>query len=364
MAVGIPVQEWEEARAIIANAWPISGLGVDVRENGGAFLISATGDPAAPLHPWTIRAEWTVLDVPRDAEVRGEWRLSIEPGFVGKADAHIVMPAAWWTERALEVPAVRDVPLTASPAPYLRVNAWRNPLASSSLVSPETGDLRLAPAEGFPAAFRRLGIRTPEGGGDLLSLTAPTAVAEGTREIRAVDLVLSQPRLAQRLSYTPSDTVLETGEAVVDVQVTYANGYASARGNRATLRVVSKYTPPSTDRSLDALFGLLLQGGDTEQDEIHLATLWIVSPPDAGAGAEPDGTWTPYAEYKVFWNLHHATRTFVDPLADEPITFQVPIGEGLAQPIVNAELARVNTEIALALASLNRSQVTGKFWTV
>ena len=78
-------------------------------------------------------------------------------------------------------------------------------------------------------------------------------------------------------------------------------------GGRAKLRAVSKYEPPE-EQSLALMYGTLLNAGDEQFDELKMATVWIVSPPDVSADAEPDETWTPYPQHFVFWNLQHASR--------------------------------------------------------
>ena len=56
------------------------------------------------------------------------------------------------------------------------------------------------------------------------------------------------------------------------------------------------------------MYGTLLNAGDAQLDELKLATIWIVSPPDAATDVEPDEMWTPYPQNFVFWNLQHASR--------------------------------------------------------
>src|SRR4029078_4955919 len=114
--------------------------------------------------------------------------------------------------------------------------------------------------------------------------------------------------------------------------------YVKAQKGRAKLGLMDKVQPLGSDPSMPLLFTQLIQGKDTQRDEIHVATVWMVSPPgwtpplDATADtAQPDGTWEPYVEHKLFWNLNHASRLVLPPAGEkrEPITFVSALGFGL-----------------------------------
>jgi hypothetical protein len=365
MGVEIKADDWNADRLRLERAWPIGGLNTRVRELPGGLAIDAAG-AGEWEHPWTIAAYYEFLDPPPSPEQPGEWRAMIKPGFVNGRDAHIPMPEAWFKAQKLDVPEVRDVPLTEEIAPYLRLT-WRNPLKPSSIGASSDGEIVFGAGEGYPKFFEKIGVRPAAKGGRLGKIGAMEGenAPNRTREIRACDIVLAQPRPAQRLNLQPNSASLATGEPLLDIQTTFATGYAASRGNRATLRATSKYTPPDPNaRGIDAIFGFLLDGGDAEQDELLMSTVWLVSPPDADSEAEPDHTWTPYAQYFVFWNLNYATRTFIDFLNPEPITFSIPLAAGAAQPVINSILASQNEMFAEALASLDRTDVSGAFWSI
>ncbi len=67
------------------------------------------------------------------------------------------------------------------------------------------------------------------------------------------------------------------------ISTVFLNDALRATGGRAKLRAVSKYVPPE-DQSLALMYGTLLNAGDTQSDELKMATVWIVSPPGAARG--------------------------------------------------------------------------------
>lgn len=128
------------------------------------------------------------------------------------------------------------------------------------------------------------------------------------------------------------------------------------------MRATSKYRPPE-EQSLALMYGTLLNAGDTQYDELKMATVWIVSPPDAAADGEPDETWTPYAQHFAFWNLQHTSRLIPPKAPNPPLQLFVPLADGVAQPIINALLSFVNDQNAEAEAFFNQADARGMFWS-
>lgn len=114
---------------------------------------------------------------------------------------------------------------------------------------------------------------------------------------------------------------------------------------------------------MDRLMGSAVE---PQTDEIKIATLWMVSPPnpEGGEDAIPDGTWVAYPQYSVFWNLAHAPRRMVPSKPPEPITLRTGLIGGLADSIFAALLAPVNDAYSQIYAFLNASTFKGEFWTV
>jgi hypothetical protein len=343
-------------------------------------------------HPWEIDVTFE----------EGGWRAVVNPGFVNARPAFIHMPATWLAQQVSSGAAhdtdfginpltgkpyfsawvfqhesatphgsrVRGdggpVRITNSPLPCLILDDWRNPAASASVS--EEG--RAHRAEGYPRFFEGLGVRPASKGGPLAILGTGGDDATGvrTREIRAMDVVLRQPRASTGLLTEPVSPLGTT--AFLEFQTTYA----APPDTRATLRAVPQYTPilgapgDAGPGGIPGIFGLLLNQGDAQFDEILMATIWMVSPPDAGEPAVPDAKWEPYVQHFVFWNLNWANKVAIEPdLGPQPITLPVPLLGGVAQPLIDSLLALINQGFSEAInfvaVELAARMSGGRFWT-
>jgi hypothetical protein len=340
-------------------------------------------------HPWNIDM----------AFVDQRWRATVNPGFVNGRPAFIDMPATWLAEQVKSGAASqRDfginpltgrpyfeawvfnhergesperakgtggpVRLTNSPAPYMVLGAWRNPAAAAGVSVSETGDIRVGAAEGYPKYFDSLGVRPPAGAGSLNQLATQSAEFDPsrTREIRAVDIVLTQPRIGAKLEFVPGHPIADV--ATAQISTNYLRDYVKLHNGRARLRATTKYQPLPDD-PIEATFGTLLNGDDPQFDELHMATVWMLSPPGADSDAEPDGTWEPFVQHFVFWNLNHAPRNIPPSSPNEDnIVFIVPLALGTAQGVINGIVSVLNGMLNEALTFLrDAGDVRGKFWT-
>jgi hypothetical protein len=283
---------------------------------------------------------------------------------VNGRDAYITMPADWPDGKAPEDETAKphDVPLTDELAPYLVLGGWRNPLMPDSVSASLSGQIIAAAGEGYPKFFESLGVKPAAKGGDI---TKPGAL-EGefdetrTREIRAMDVVLSKARIGTRLQIDVLDPLVDA--QTESISTVFLNDALRATEGRAKLRAVSKYQPPQ-EQSLELMYGTLLNAGDTQYDELKMATVWIVSPPGAASDDQPDETWTPYPQHFVFWNLQHASRLVPPKAPPAPLRLDVPLAGGVAQPIINSMLSFINDRNAEAWAFFNQADARGIFWS-
>ena len=353
----ITADAWNKLGARVKRARPLRGVRADTKEQPGGVIVS--GDAHALWrHPWFIDARFEFKD-----DGTGEWRAFIRPGFVNGSDGYITMPADWPDGKPPDDATARehDVPLTDAPTPYLVLGGWRNPLTPASVSASLSGQIIAAPAEGYPKYFEKLGVKPAAKGGDV---TKPGAL-EGesdparTRELRAMDVVLSKPRIGTRLNIDVHDPLLDA--QTESISTVFLNDYLRATGGRAKLRATSKYQPPE-EQSLALMYGTLLNAGDEQVDELKMATVWIVSPPDAGGDAVPDETWTPYPQHFVFWNLQHASRLIPPRTPSQPLQLHTGLAGGIGDRINDALLSFVNDSNAEAEAFFNQADARGIFW--
>lgn len=353
----IAADAWNKLVSQVKRARLLRGVRADTKEQSRGVIVS--GDAKALWrHPWFISARWEWKE-----DGTGEWRAFIRPGFVNGHDTYLTMPADWPEGTPRDEDArEHDVSLTDAPTPYLALGGWRNPLMPDRVSASLSGQIIASAAEGYPKFFEKLGVKPAAKGGDV---TKPGAL-EGefdetrTREIRALDVVLSKARIGTRLQIDVHDPLVDA--QTESISTVFLNDALRATQGRAKLRAVAKYVP-SEEQSLALMYGTLLNAGDRQYDELKMATVWIVSPPGAASDDEPDATWTPYPQHFVFWNLQHASRLIPPKAPNPPLQLSVPLAGGIAQPVINALLSFVNDQNAEAEAFLNQADARGMFWS-
>lgn len=336
----IKATAWNALVSRVRAGTPLGGSRVAVVSTPSGSLVSA--DPSGGFeHPWKLSARWQ----------QEQWRVFVRPGFVNGRDPTIS------SERDGEQ---KEVGITDPERPHL-TPGWRNPLASLGMGASLAGDLFSLPAEGYPKFFETLGVRKAATGSRAVAAYDPQSDEERTRELRACDIVLVTPRVATNQQVDIHDPFSEA--QTVTISTTFNDSYARSAPSKHRLLAVAKWEPPKEPTAMDRLMG---QAVEPQTDEIKIATLWMVSPPnpEGGEEAEPDGTWVAYPQYDAFWNLAHAPRRAVPAKPPEPITLRTGLIGGLADSIFAALLAPVNDANNRVYAFLNATTFKGQYWTV
>lgn len=353
----IAADAWNKLVAQVKRARALRGLRCETKEQPRGVIVS--GDASSLWrHPWFISARWEWKE-----DGTGEWRAFARPGFVNGRDTYITMPADWPEGTPPDENAKdHDVALTDDPAPYLVLGGWRNPLMPDSVSASLSGQIVASAAEGYPKFFEKLGVKAAAKGGDVTKAGALEGDFDEnrTREIRAVDVVLSKARIGTRLQIDVHDPLLDA--QTESISTVFTNDYLRATGGRAKLRVTAKYRPPE-EQSLALMYGTLLNAGDAQYDELKMATVWIVSPSNAGPDDEPDASWTPYPQHFVFWNLQHASRLIPPKAPSAPLRLHTGLAGGIGDRINDAILSFVNDRNAEAEAFFNQADARGMFWS-
>jgi hypothetical protein len=131
---------------------------------------------------------------------------------------------------------------------------------------------------------------------------------------------------------------------------------------RAYIRLLSKYTPPPP--VTDPLARLMGDWSDPTRDELHLATVWMVSPLGAEYYKAPDASWTPYLQHRVFWNLNHAAKRLPPPLKSENLTLSTGVALGTGDRVNEFLLSLVNDANSALAQFIGRNTIEGRFWTI
>lgn len=185
------------------------------------------------------------------------------------------------------------------------------------------------------------------------------------RLLRACDIILHQPRtaLTSTIEVTPSGAVSGTG------LVNQTLGFREPSPNDRLRLVTGTYEPLQQGR-LNFSGASNVVASDYEEktwDEILIATVYLLSPPNTPPGSEPDARWQPFVKHEAFWNLFWAQKQ-VRPAfnADifRPLVALVGIlagGAGIGS--VSWFASSINDATQGALNILQAQSLAGSFWT-
>lgn len=223
--------------------------------------------------------------------------------------------------------------------------------------------------DGRPLAFfEAMGVRTAGEGVEVDTRAMTVKIVDTSwqddfrpaeRKLWSADIQLSVARLGM-----VGDVQIVSGDGQAGNVAVYSPGLSSAllssRGARATLQTVARFEPHRPPSLVERMLG---QWNDPQDDILHVARVWLVSPPDY-EGAMPDGSCAAYAQHFVFWNLGHASKMPTIPPVLRPITLVTGLAAGVGDRITAAMLAPINDEAQRINAALNAVSPEGKFWTV
>jgi hypothetical protein len=329
-------------------------------------MVAADAPQASWRHPWQTQAGYS----PRS----GGWFAFVNPGLVN-GEAPIVRTTAteqrqqtgrtWHKNPLTGKPFFSDpifnrtepgggtekriieVPLYLSPAIPLR---WR-PIGFDGL-----------PGSALPLFFRRLGAAARPGtqiGTDTDLALADTSAfteqpPEGLRLLRACDIILHQPRAAVSSSFQFLDPIAGQGFARQTITLT-----APQTGDRLRLFAGDYDGTPNVFSPLN---------GYTEDafDEMKVCTIYLLSPRGAALGSSPDGSWTPYVQHDLFWNLNYRTPAFQPVLNIQGANPLLPLavfGAGILLPFLQYTWSILSDAFQQAFNLIQASSQAGTFFT-
>ena len=291
-------------------------------------------------HPWQHSLSW---------QAEGEaWLARVRRGYVYRSGGRVS-----GADNLLEVTG--DTPIASEPPrePWediqvtLDRDAWR---ALGSDADPLAGE-----TETIPQKFLDLGVTYPEGvtiDTDDLSITFTAAnVEEPVRLLRAQDVVLQIPRDSVALDVRPN----EAGTLQI---------FTSYQTNRDAPRI---YPTRRFFADPDLLAAEITPDWlDDPWHRVHLATVYLLSPPETPAGSEPDGTWQPHVAHRFFYNLaHHVSlpdpATQSEPLSADGLT---GLAAGVGDRLIRDFIDQINASQALAELLLAKLTVGSKVWSL
>lgn len=310
-------------------------------------------------HPWQLSPSWN--------PALEQWQVAIQPGFVNAQETEARIPAAIAppdTRERLSLPATGgegtvDAWLTESPAIPLSFSALRS-VGPDGAATGATGDglNRELNFEPVPEYFSALGVGEPPN----LAFDAFGATTIGAafntktrRLLRAVDVTLTVRRPAAKTEWT---TGTGSDGTFAQFDIIYVNDPLAS--DPPQIGFTKKFDPLE---AIEIDGNPLTDYADAPFDVLQLGTVWLMSPPGAREGSEPDATWRGFGENFVFWNLNHSTNRLIPATATPNLTFPMPLAFGVGAALVNQVLASHNDALDLAAELLRKHNLKGKFWT-
>lgn len=356
---------------------PRAGTNAAVTRGPGGFSVSL-GQPKRWEHPWQTTLHWL-----GDLQT---WVAAVRPGFV---NGHVPVvqtktaqalalakqgtfynglitarSSAGDIARAASLAREKDSPATDGST--LDVKLTNNPpigLPLRSLGWDSGGGSGTA----VPSFFKKLGVQeSPVPASDGFTNAAAVVAAlgktppRGNRLLRAADLIVHQPRSA-----LTSTVTLAPGLVTGVSNVTQTLGIRSATPGDRLKVFASAQWDPGNALDLDPL------AGDFEEptwDERLIATVYLVSPPDAAPLSVPDGRWVPYVQHSLFWNLTYLAKTVLQVpqlgnASGQLITLGNSLAGGVASLAVATLSAALNDATQNAFNLLTAHSLAGTWWT-
>lgn len=312
-------------------------------------------------HPWKPSFEWE--------DNHAFWRVTIQPGFVNAKEVEVAIPL-YSAPESVQLRAKGDdstlvgadrVRARLSEEPGIPVTSWRKIGPDSNatgLTLNETATGGTVNYESVHPFFLAMGVGTPPNV-IFSTATGPRTLAENIdrsedRLLRAAEVVLYQdrPSVTSEWSLAPGDG------SIAEFDVVYA-GVVTVRSD-PYIAILPSYSPPVAQDPIERLRG---NWQDLGRDELHIATLYMVSPPGADHGSDPDADWSPFYQGHVFWNLNHAHNML--PVTEEPtpLKFNVPLAGGIGQLMIDTIVGDLNDRYDAAMEFVTSRSLEGRFWT-
>lgn len=312
-------------------------------------------------HPWQIRPVWY-----KDKTKKyGHWRGIVTAGLVNAIPAYVTMiyeEASAEARKRVELDAIADKKPIPGPKDMVKIYLdemaelkfnWRKVGSDGSPESVsgdgDSGGI-IGSFEKVPEFFKRMGVADA----NPKILEAPPKTQ---RLLRACDVVLNQPR-------TGLINVSEISAAAIDTTLVSINpSFVVPPDKEPYLGALSKFVPlvatPST--FADLVFQRFI---DTPFDQIHLSTVYLLSPQMPLLDEDNLEGWQPYVKYNCHYNLVHSTQQIERRQEFVPISLVVPLAGGLAQPLINYILAENNFFAQATLDFYAQRKLNGKFYAI
>jgi hypothetical protein len=317
--------------------WFTQALWLPKRKTWAVFVLAGFVNGVAPV----VRV--SAADV---REARGAFFGQLVDARSGAAEIAQLAELAIGSDEVVGSRAVFDVPLYENPPIF--VNGWRTVGYG--------GEGRV------PLFFQDRGVNQPPGTpADQVAPPPP----RGNHRLAACDVWLQQPRVALTSSLEINPVGAVAGTTLVQQTLAQREPAGAQR-----LRIQTGQFEEIAGNLLNfrGAGSLLADYEEKDYDQVKVATVWMVSPPDTPESASPDATWTPYVEHALFWNLSWSQPLLREAVFSSDIfapllgTLSL-LGGGSGFLWASSVTAGINDAVQGAYNVLAATSLAGSFWT-
>jgi hypothetical protein len=360
---------------------PRAGRDAAVTRGPGGFSV-ALGQAHGWEHPWQTQMIWL-------GDLK-QWVATVRPGFVNgnapvvRAEAAaaralakrgtfyngLITARSGAADIARAAELAREKGGDATDTSRLDVKLYNNPPIPLNFrsIGFDSGG---GPGSAVPSFFKRLGVqeapRSDSASIDAAIDSAAAAIAagpgepkKGNRLLRAADIVVHQPRLALTSTITFGPGL-----------VTGVSNFSQTLGLRSAApgdRLKVFATPQWSTGDAAGIDPLAHDYEEPAWDELLVAIVYLLSPPDAAPYSEPDGKWVPYVRHSLFWNLTYLPKTTLQvPQLDNSVGKLISIvnilGGGSGGFAANWLSASINDLTQDMLNLITAHSMAGTWWT-
>lgn len=213
-----------------------------------------------------------------------------------------------------------------------------------------------------PLFFQDRGVNQPP---PTAADKVPPPPPAGNRLLCACDIFLEQPRAALSASLEMNPAGAVAGTSLVSQTLRMRE---KATGAKPRLQSGEFSAFAESQLNFRGAASLVADYEEQTTDRMKVATVWMMSPPNAPLAAEPDATWQPFVQHDLFWNLSWSQpllrqAVFSSDIFSPLLGTLSLLGGGAGFVWASSVTAGINDAVQGAYNILKATSLAGSFWT-